>query len=114
VDGDLMLAPGFPAPPNTDYIGYHTYIGMFLSMFIACITNYTVHITTVLHITQYYIMKFSFPVVIFLCVLHSWMAVKPKTGFFSGIALQQFTIKSTKFLCNVGQELKRVMQLSYD
>lgn len=23
-----MLAPSFPAPPNTDYIGYHTYIGM--------------------------------------------------------------------------------------
>lgn len=29
VDGELMLAPGFPAPPNTDYIGYHTYIGMY-------------------------------------------------------------------------------------
>ncbi|GLV39554.1 Dynein heavy chain at 93AB [Carabus blaptoides fortunei] len=26
VDGELMLAPGFPAPPNTDYVGYHTYI----------------------------------------------------------------------------------------
>ncbi|XP_050527559.1 dynein beta chain, ciliary isoform X2 [Daktulosphaira vitifoliae] len=26
VDGDLYLAPGFPAPPNTDYQGYHTYI----------------------------------------------------------------------------------------
>lgn len=26
VDGELHLAPGFPAPPNTDYIGYHTYI----------------------------------------------------------------------------------------
>ncbi|XP_021937393.1 dynein beta chain, ciliary isoform X2 [Zootermopsis nevadensis] len=26
VDGELMLAPSFPAPPNTDYIGYHTYI----------------------------------------------------------------------------------------
>lgn len=29
VDGELLLAPGFPAPPNTDYIGYHTYIGMY-------------------------------------------------------------------------------------
>jgi dynein heavy chain len=29
VDGELTLAPGFPAPPNTDYVGYHTYIGMF-------------------------------------------------------------------------------------
>ncbi|XP_049809049.1 dynein beta chain, ciliary [Schistocerca nitens] len=26
VDGELMLAPGFPAPPNTDYQGYHAYI----------------------------------------------------------------------------------------
>lgn len=26
VDGDLHLAPGFPAPPNTDYQGYHNYI----------------------------------------------------------------------------------------
>ncbi|PNF44063.1 hypothetical protein B7P43_G16227 [Cryptotermes secundus] len=26
VDGELTLAPGFPAPPNTDYIGYHAYI----------------------------------------------------------------------------------------
>ncbi|XP_018578486.1 dynein beta chain, ciliary-like, partial [Anoplophora glabripennis] len=26
VDGELTLAPGFTAPPNTDYIGYHTYI----------------------------------------------------------------------------------------
>ncbi|KOC63714.1 Dynein beta chain, ciliary [Habropoda laboriosa] len=26
VDGELLLAPGFPAPPNTDLIGYHTYI----------------------------------------------------------------------------------------
>lgn len=26
VDGELLLAPGFPAPPNTDYVGYHTYI----------------------------------------------------------------------------------------
>ncbi|PSN46658.1 Dynein beta chain [Blattella germanica] len=26
VDGELLLAPGFPAPPNTDYIGYHAYI----------------------------------------------------------------------------------------
>lgn len=26
VDGELQLAPGFAAPPNTDYIGYHNYI----------------------------------------------------------------------------------------
>ncbi|CAG9581710.1 unnamed protein product [Danaus chrysippus] len=26
VDGELQLAPGFPAPPNTDYLGYHQYI----------------------------------------------------------------------------------------
>lgn len=26
VDGELMLAPGFSAPPNTDYVGYHSYI----------------------------------------------------------------------------------------
>ncbi|KAM7360514.1 dynein heavy chain at 93AB isoform 2-T2 [Cochliomyia hominivorax] len=26
VDGELYLAPGFPAPPNTDYMGYHSYI----------------------------------------------------------------------------------------
>nr|XP_026486610.1 dynein beta chain, ciliary [Vanessa tameamea] len=26
VDGELHLAPGFPAPPNTDYVGYHQYI----------------------------------------------------------------------------------------
>ncbi|XP_059610636.1 dynein beta chain, ciliary isoform X2 [Phlebotomus argentipes] len=26
VDGELFLAPGFPAPPNTDYSGYHNYI----------------------------------------------------------------------------------------
>ncbi|XP_018327462.1 dynein beta chain, ciliary [Agrilus planipennis] len=26
IDGELMLAPGFPAPPNTDYVGYHNYI----------------------------------------------------------------------------------------
>ncbi|CAH2050780.1 unnamed protein product, partial [Iphiclides podalirius] len=26
VDGELQLAPGFPAPPNTDYSGYHQYI----------------------------------------------------------------------------------------
>lgn len=25
-DGDLYLAPGFKAPPNLDYIGYHDYI----------------------------------------------------------------------------------------
>ncbi|XP_039284796.1 dynein beta chain, ciliary [Nilaparvata lugens] len=26
VDGDLHYAPGFPAPPNSDYVGYHSYI----------------------------------------------------------------------------------------
>ena len=26
LDGELMLAPGFPTPPNSDYQGYHTYI----------------------------------------------------------------------------------------
>lgn len=26
VDGDLSLCTGFPAPPNLDYIGYHSYI----------------------------------------------------------------------------------------
>lgn len=26
VDGELYLAPNFPAPPNTDYLGYHNYI----------------------------------------------------------------------------------------
>ncbi|XP_049878702.1 dynein beta chain, ciliary [Pectinophora gossypiella] len=26
VDGELQLAPGFCAPPNTDYVGYHQYI----------------------------------------------------------------------------------------
>uniref|UniRef100_T1GQR4 Dynein heavy chain AAA lid domain-containing protein n=1 Tax=Megaselia scalaris TaxID=36166 RepID=T1GQR4_MEGSC len=26
VDGELLFAPSFPAPPNTDYAGYHTYI----------------------------------------------------------------------------------------
>lgn len=26
VDGELMLAPGFAAPPNLDYSGYHQYI----------------------------------------------------------------------------------------
>ncbi|CAH1391175.1 unnamed protein product [Nezara viridula] len=26
VDGELLLAPGFAAPPNLDYQGYHTYI----------------------------------------------------------------------------------------
>lgn len=26
MDGELQLAPGFPAPPNTDYSGYHQYI----------------------------------------------------------------------------------------
>ncbi|XP_059473724.1 dynein beta chain, ciliary isoform X2 [Neocloeon triangulifer] len=26
VDGDLLLAPSFPAPPNLDYQGYHQYV----------------------------------------------------------------------------------------
>lgn len=26
MDGELQLAPGFSAPPNTDYAGYHQYI----------------------------------------------------------------------------------------
>lgn len=26
IDGDLVLCPGFTAPPNTDYNGYHNYI----------------------------------------------------------------------------------------
>ncbi|XP_062930630.1 dynein axonemal heavy chain 17-like [Mobula hypostoma] len=26
LDGDLLLAPGFPIPPNTDYKGYHDYV----------------------------------------------------------------------------------------
>lgn len=26
LDGELNLAPGFPAPPNLDYSGYHSYI----------------------------------------------------------------------------------------
>lgn len=26
VDGELQLAPGFAAPPNTDYVGYHNYV----------------------------------------------------------------------------------------
>lgn len=26
IDGELMFAPGFGTPPNTDYIGYHRYI----------------------------------------------------------------------------------------
>ena len=26
LDGDLMLAPGFPIPPNSDYVGYKRYI----------------------------------------------------------------------------------------
>lgn len=30
IDGDLLLATGFPAPPNTDYIGYHRYIDDYL------------------------------------------------------------------------------------
>jgi dynein heavy chain len=26
LDTELLLAPGFPAPPNMDYTGYHKYI----------------------------------------------------------------------------------------
>ena len=26
LDGELFLAPNFPSPPNTDYVGYHNYI----------------------------------------------------------------------------------------
>lgn len=26
MEGDLMLAPGFSAPPNTDYKAYHDYV----------------------------------------------------------------------------------------
>ena len=26
LDGELMLAPGFSTPPNSDYVGYHNYI----------------------------------------------------------------------------------------
>lgn len=26
VEGDLFYAPGFPSPPNMDYLGYHNYI----------------------------------------------------------------------------------------
>ena len=26
LDGELYLALGFPIPPNSDYVGYHTYI----------------------------------------------------------------------------------------
>lgn len=26
MDGELFLAPGFPAPPNVDYVGFHSYI----------------------------------------------------------------------------------------
>lgn len=30
VDGELQFAPGFTAPPNSDYVGYHKYIDEFL------------------------------------------------------------------------------------
>lgn len=26
MEGEMMLAPGFMVPPNTDYVGYHRYI----------------------------------------------------------------------------------------
>ena len=28
LDGELMLAPGFSTPPNSDYTGYHNYINL--------------------------------------------------------------------------------------
>ncbi len=30
LDGELMLAPGFATPPNSDYVGYHNYINQHL------------------------------------------------------------------------------------
>jgi dynein heavy chain len=30
LDGELMLAPGFSTPPNSDYVGYHNYINQHL------------------------------------------------------------------------------------
>ncbi|XP_008208864.1 dynein beta chain, ciliary-like [Nasonia vitripennis] len=30
VEGDLNFAPGFPAPPNTDYVSYHQYVDDYL------------------------------------------------------------------------------------
>merc|ERR1719244_514835 len=30
LDGELMLAPNFPTPPNTDYVGYHNYVNSHL------------------------------------------------------------------------------------
>ncbi len=30
LDGELMLAPGFSTPPNSDYLGYHNYINQHL------------------------------------------------------------------------------------
>lgn len=30
VDGELLLAPGFTSPPNSDYVGYHQYIDDYL------------------------------------------------------------------------------------
>ncbi|KAJ8713922.1 hypothetical protein PYW08_007542 [Mythimna loreyi] len=30
VDGELQLAPGFISPPNSDYVGYHSYIDDYL------------------------------------------------------------------------------------
>ncbi|CAL4184699.1 unnamed protein product, partial [Meganyctiphanes norvegica] len=30
LDGELLLAPGFPTPPNLDYNGYHQYIDQVL------------------------------------------------------------------------------------
>ena len=30
LDGELLLAPGFNTPPNSDYVGYHNYINLHL------------------------------------------------------------------------------------
>lgn len=30
MDGELLLAPGFTSPPNSDYMGYHQYIDDYL------------------------------------------------------------------------------------
>ena len=30
LDGELLLAPGFNTPPNTDFVGYHNYINLHL------------------------------------------------------------------------------------
>ena len=57
VDGELMLAPGFPAPPNTDYIGYHTYIGMY-AMFVQNKYKRAMHHHKIQFVRCSYIFKF--------------------------------------------------------